>query len=239
MILLEPDARPTIGHRGASGAHPENTIRAFDAALEQGADALELDVRVSSDGVIVVMHDSSVEQTTNGAGDVAGMTLDRLRSLDAGHGERVPTLEEVLERYPDLPLIVEIKVAQAALGVGSLLDRLGARHRVLCGAFAHASLKPLRGRGVHLTSSRRETAYFWVASRFGIAVSGAGYEAFTVPERDGAVTVVDPRFVKAARRAGKPVHVWTVNTADDARRLRRIGASGIITNFPDRIVRSA
>ena len=86
MILLDPDARPIVGHRGASGENPENTLLSFDRALEQGADALELDVRLTADGVPVVIHDATVDRTTSGSGAVREYVLDRLRSLELPHG---------------------------------------------------------------------------------------------------------------------------------------------------------
>ncbi|NIM51359.1 MAG: glycerophosphodiester phosphodiesterase [Gemmatimonadales bacterium] len=235
MILLDPDARPLIGHRGASGECPENTLLAFDRALEQGADALELDVRATADGVPVVIHDPTVDRTTSGTGEVRAYTLDRLRSLDAGQGERVPTLAEVLERYPSTPIIVEIKDRAASAPVAQALTQREASGRVLLGSFDHAALRPFVPPAYARSASRRETTVFWVASRAHLAPAGSAYGAFTVPEHHRRLKVVDGAFVWAARRRGKPVHVWTVDDPADARRLRSLGVAGIITNFPARM----
>lgn len=235
MILLDPEARPLVGHRGASGEYPENTLLAFDKALEQGADALEFDVRLTAEGAPVVIHDSTVDRTTDGSGDVRALTLAELHALDAGSGERVPTLAQVLERYPDTPFIVEIKEVAAARPAAEVLTRHAAARRVVVGSFLQSALRPFGGPAFHRSASRRETALFWAASRVGRAPAGTGFQAFAAPERHRRMTVVDRRFVTAARRRGKPVHVWTVDQLEDARRLRSLGVAGIITNYPERM----
>ena len=235
MILLDPGATPLIGHRGASGECPENTILSFDRALEQGADALEFDIRVTADGVPVVLHDSTVDRTTNGSGTVRSHALGQLQELDAGSGERVPTLDEILERYPDLPSIMEIKEPEAAEPALQTVIRHGAMDRMLVGSFVHAALRPFAAAGTYRSASRRETAASWVASRLGRSVPGFRFDAFTVPERHRSLTVVDRTFVRVAHRAGQAVHVWTVDDPDEAERLRTIGVNGIITNYPMRM----
>ncbi|MDH3290733.1 MAG: glycerophosphodiester phosphodiesterase family protein [Gemmatimonadota bacterium] len=231
MILLEPTARPVVGHRGAAGDYPENTLLSFDQALKQGADALELDVRLSADGHAVVIHDPTVDRTTDGSGPVRSFTVAQLRALDAGEGQGVPTLEDVLARYPDTPLILEVKEAEVAAVAAAALIRHGAAKRVLVGSFVHAAMRPFRA-GFYRSASRRETALSWLASRMRAQVPGLRVHAFTVPERHGALKVVDAAFVATARRRGRPVHVWTVDDADQARRLRGLGVAGIITNRP-------
>ncbi len=231
MILLEPSARPIVGHRGAAGEYPENTLLSFDKALEQGADALELDVRVSADGQAVVIHDSTVDRTTSGTGPVSSFTVDQLRTLDAGRGQRVPTLEDVLVRYPETPLIIEVKEEAVAAATAAALLRHGAASRVLVGSFESAALRPFRV-GFYRSASRRETALSWVTARVGASLPGLRVHAFTVPEHYGRLRVVDEAFVHASRRRGRPVHVWTVDEPDQARRLRGLGVAGIITNRP-------
>lgn len=231
MILLEPAALPIVGHRGAAADHPENTLLSFDEALEQGADALELDVRVSADGQAVVIHDATVDRTTSGSGLVSAFTVAQLRALDAGAGQPVPTLDDVLARYPDTPLILEVKEEAVAAAAAATLLRHGAANRVLVGSFVHTALRPFR-RGFYVSASRRETAMSWVAARVGASVPGLGVHAFTVPEMHGRLRVVDEAFVRASRRRGRPVHVWTIDEPDRARRLRGLGVAGIITNRP-------
>lgn len=231
MILLEVGARLVIGHRGASADFPENTMLAFEQALVQGADALELDVRVTRDDAVIVIHDAVLDRTTDASGPVAGRTVAELAGIDAGRGERIPRLDDVLEHFPDTPLIVEVKATGAAAATAACLERHGARDRVVVGSFESQALDPFRRRGFHRASSKAETATAFVWSRIGQPGPG-GYHAFTVPETHGRLRVVDPRFVRAARRAGRPVHVWTVDDPERAEYLWSIGVSGIITNAP-------
>ncbi len=234
-MLLDPDARPIIAHRGASGGFPENTMLAFRRGLAEGADALEFDVRLTADGVAVVIHDPTVDRTTNGSGPVGQLQLAELTCLDAGSGERVPTVSEVLESFPDTPLIIEVKEARASAELARVLLRQGASGRVLVGSFDHRALRPFGAPTFGRAASRIETALFWAGSRINAGLAGARYSAFTVPERHGNLTVVDRRFVRAAGRRGKPVHVWTVDRISEAERLRTIGVAGLITNFPARM----
>lgn len=234
MILLDPEARPLIAHRGASGQYPENTMLAFTHALKQGADAIELDLRVTADGVPVVLHDATLDRTTDQRGAVLGLTLNQVRLAAAGSGERIPTLEEVLEGFPGTPLIVELKEPGAALPTLAVLRRQRAHDRVLLGAFQRASLEPFRGTEFACAAARVQVGWFWSWARVGLARRG-DFVAFTVPERSGLLPVVDAPFLGAARRLGLPVHVWTVDDPDAAARLRAAGASGIITNYPERM----
>ncbi|UCG85709.1 MAG: glycerophosphodiester phosphodiesterase [Gemmatimonadota bacterium] len=235
MILLDTTATPVIAHRGASGCCPENTLLAFETGLDQGADALELDVRLSADGIPVVIHDAEVDRTTTGSGPVSGFTAEELARLDAGAGQGVPRLEEVLTALPAVPLIIEVKETMAAPAVASTLELHGVGDRVLVGSFEQQALRPFSRAGFPRAASRQETARFWLGSRIGWAPRGRGFAAFTVPVQQGRVTVVDRSFAKWAGRRGKPVHVWTVDDRSEAERLRMIGVQGIITNFPERM----
>lgn len=235
MILVDPAARPIIAHRGASGQYPENTLLAFRQALAQGADALELDIRLTQDGIPVALHDPTVDRTTNGSGAVADLSLAALRELDAGCGEPVPTLAEVLAATDPAPLLIEIKEPDGGPAVVELLQSGGARGRVLVGSFVAAPLGPVRAAGIPTTATRREVARFWAASRVRWPLRGRSYEALSVPEHQGRVRVVDDSLIRAARRAGRPVHVWTIDDPDQARRLRSLGVAGILTDFPQRM----
>jgi glycerophosphoryl diester phosphodiesterase len=236
VILLDPLARPVIAHRGASGSFPENTLLAFREALAAGADAFELDVHVTADGVPVVIHDDTVDRTTDGTGAVAQLPHHALGDLDAGRGERIPTLQQVLETFDGTPLIVEMKTVQAANAVVRVLRDAGAGDRVLVGSFLYRAVARARRARLATSASRPETSVFWAASRMRLSVP-MPIRAFTVPQRSGRLRVVDERFVRAAQRRGLCVHVWTVDDRAQADVLWTLGVAGIITNFPDRLVR--
>jgi len=231
VILLDPTANVVIAHRGASGEFPENTLLAFRQGLAEGADALELDVRLTGDGVVAVIHDATVDRTTSGSGWVREIPMASLAALDAGRGEAIPTLDQVLESFPEVPLIVEAKEIEVALPLSRVLLRHGAAARTLVGSFLRKALEPFDATGFQRAASRSETGWFWAASRIGLAAR-CRFGAFTVPARHRGLPVVDRAFTAAAGRRGVPVHVWTVNDRSEAERLRACGAAGIITNLP-------
>ena len=235
MILLDPLARPVIGHRGASGSFPENTILAFQQALQHGADSVEFDVRLTADGVPVVIHDATVDRTTDGLGCLSELPLAAVRELDAGRGERIPTLAEVLESIGEAPMIVEVKDVAAGPAVLAAIDAAGARDRVVVGAFGGRALAAVRNAGITTAATRWEAGLHWLASRAGRSHNAGRYQAFMVSEYSSRLKVVDRQFVKSAFRLGKPVHVWTIDDVATAQRLRALGVAGILTNFPARM----
>lgn len=251
-VLLDPDAHLVIAHRGASGCAPENTLAALELAREQGADALEFDVRLAACGTPVLMHDPILDRTTSMRGPVAARTAAELKECDAGYffsedgvafpwrgrGVQVPTLAEVLEQFPDMPLLIELKTVEAALPVRDLLRRFGAAGRVVLASFLDPALAPFRD-GAHATSaSRRAILQHWLGSRMGLGAMGPD-PAYSVPERfRGRIAVPTPAFVRVARSAGRPVHVWTVNNVARAQDLWARGVSGIITNYPELLLRA-
>lgn len=235
MILLDPDARPVIGHRGASGEFPENTLLAYQRAIEEGADAIEFDVRAAADGTPVVMHDPTVDRTTDGTGLVSGKTLSQLKTLDAGRGEEIPTLDEVFEQVRSVPFILEIKETAVGARVRDCIEAHGLRDRVLLGSFDHSALALFDREKFLVSGSRIVAAAFFGASRLGLGFPG-GFKGFCLPEFYRSVRVLDGRFFRVARKAGKPVHVWTVNDPANAMYLWDLGASGMISNYPARII---
>ena len=232
MILLDPLARPVIGHRGASGRFPENTLVAFHQALREGADSVEFDVRLTADGCPIVMHDATLDRTTDGRGRVRDVPLAAIRELNAGNGERVPTLAEVLDELDGTPVIVEIKEVGAGRPVTEVIRAAGSEHRVVVGSEKGRALLAARHAGIPTVASRRETGWHWLGSRVGGTRRELPYQAFSVPEHYRGLKLVDDRFVAAARRMHKPVHVWTVDDVSAATRLRTLGVAGIMTNFP-------
>jgi len=236
-LLLEPSARPVLAHRGASGLRPENTLAAFALARELGADGLELDVRMSRDGVPMVHHDPTLERTTNLRGPVGHRSAAELGGADAGGGEGVPDLATVLEATGDLPILIELKEPEAALPTLREVRRCGAESRVVIASFHRSALDPLRGSGVPLGACRPDILRAKLAAVVGWPAGCAPCRFYAVPDRyRDLVTVPTRRFVQRAARQGCPVHVWTVDAPGRATELWDAGVAGIITNRPDLIL---
>jgi glycerophosphoryl diester phosphodiesterase len=227
--------RPLVfAHRGGSALAPENTIDAFANGLSLGADGLELDVRLSRDGIVVVNHDLTVDRTTPARGAVAAMTAGELARL------QVPALADVLARFRDARVIVELKVnsAELAAAVLDVVRRADAVDRVCCGSFGLRVLRAVRALEPAMATSaaREEVRWALYRSWVGWPARRASYAGFQVPEWNGATRVVSRRFVDTAHRAGHGVQVWTVDTEDTARRLLGVGVDALITDRPDVIV---
>ncbi|MDT0265955.1 glycerophosphodiester phosphodiesterase family protein [Streptomyces sp. DSM 44915] len=219
----------TVGHRGLMGVEPENTLRSFRRARRAGLDAIELDLRLSRDGALVVLHDARVDRTTDGRGAVAELTLAELRALDAGRGERVPLLAEVVAEI-DGPLQLEIKDVAAAGELAAFVDRHGLTGRVTVISFhdvalaAFAAALPAVPRGL-VTGTSTATAPERAAAL------GCALVSCALPRLDAEV-------VTRCRAAGLPVLAWTVNTEAELARARELGLAGVVTDRPE-IVRAA
>jgi glycerophosphoryl diester phosphodiesterase len=228
-------SRPLVfAHRGGGALAPENTIAAFDNGLALGADGLELDVHLSRDGVVVVHHDRTLNRKTTLGGAITARSADELCRVG------VPSLADVLARYPDVRVIVEMKVNRpelAAAVIGVVRDA-GAVERVCLGSFGRRVLRAARAIEPRIaTSAAREEVRWWLyRSWCRWPVTRVGYSGFQVPEVSGRTRVISPRFVDYAHRAGLGVQVWTVDEDEDARRLLGWGVDALITDRPDRIV---
>ena len=242
-----------LAHRGASALAPENTIEAFRLAVEAGAGGLELDVHMTRDGHIVVIHDATVDRTTNGSGAVSEMTLDELRGFDAGHnfssdggptrpyrgrGVRVPTLGEVLEEFPGVPVNIEIKAGTPGIEetVFGVLRAANASGHALVVSTPYDIVKRFRkisGGLISTGASRWEIGVFYILSRLHLErLVRPAYVALQVPLRHRGIPVVTPRFVRAAHARGVRVDAWTINQADEMRRLLDLGVDVIMTDRP-------
>jgi glycerophosphoryl diester phosphodiesterase len=258
-------------HRGGAKLRPENTVLAFDHGLALGADGLEFDVHLSRDGVVVVHHDRTLERTTNGRGPLAACTADDLSRLDAGylfqaigsppspadpnpasagqptlHSFRglaggIPRLDDVLRRYPSIPLIVELKVNEPELAHRTIdaVRAADAVDRVALGSFGTRVLRAARAYepAIRTGSSREETRLALYRSWARWPVRRPPYREYQVPEWSGSTRVVSPRFVRDAHGAGLRVKVWTVDEEDDMRRLLSWGVDALISDRPDVAVR--
>ena len=224
-------------HRGASRTVPENTLEAFRAAEADGADGIELDVHLSRDGVPVVIHDDTLDRTTDGHGPVAGMRWSDLRRLDAGRwfsvdfaGEPLPSLEEVLTWAAGrLRLNLEIKDRNAGRAVLELLSDFP-RARVLLSSFDHRLLEGLRREAPDLPLAFLVDSPFWRRALSRAETCGA--EALN-PRHDR----VSRALITACHQKGLSIYPWTVDEAGTLARLRRLGVDGVFTNDPAQVVR--
>ena len=250
--------RPRLfGHRGAAGLAPENTLASFEQAVADGAGYLELDVHATRDGVVVAIHDATLERTTDASGRVRDRTFAELRAADAGHrferdgafpfrgrGVGVPSLEEVIDAFPDVGLNVEIKQAEPAIEscVVELVRRRGAADRVLLAAEDDAIMRRIRAAGPELSTSLSfvETREFF--ERF-FAGDLEGYRppgrALQIPPRFSDIDLVTPETVAAAHAAGLEIHVWTIDDESEIARLLALGVDGVMSDYPARLVAAA
>jgi glycerophosphoryl diester phosphodiesterase len=241
-----------LAHRGASARAPENTLDSFRLAVEAGAGGLELDVHMSRDGEIVVIHDATVDRTTDGSGTVAGMTLGELRGLDAGYrfspdggqtfpyrgrGVRIPTLAEVYAEFPAAYVNIEIKEAQPGVEKAVMDVLRGAEERTLVVSNRHGVVTRFRrlcGDRISTGASRREIRDFYLLSRLRLERSySPPYDALQVPIDYRGIPLVTPRFLEAAHSRGVRVDVWTINDAGEMRRLLDLGVDVIMTDRPE------
>jgi glycerophosphoryl diester phosphodiesterase len=242
--------RPIVlAHRGGCALGPENTLAAFDLGLAAGADGIELDVHLSADGIPVVHHDDTLDRTTDTTGAVSARTARDLAEVDAGsrfeagsafpfrgRGIGVPTLREVLGRYPAALTTIELKVDTAALGEAVVRDVInaGAVSRVCIAGYgtraAHAARTALPDLACSACLPEVRAALYrswvwWPPGR-------VRYGGFQVPEISGRHRIVSRRFVRYAHSAGLKVHVWVVDDEHDMERLLAWGVDGLITDYP-------
>jgi glycerophosphoryl diester phosphodiesterase len=214
----------TVGHRGVMGVEPENTLRSFVRAEREGLDQIELDLHLSKDGALVVMHDAKVDRTTDGSGAIADLTLAELRQLDAGLGERVPVFEEVLDAVAT-PIQAEIKDVAAARVLADLLRERRLLDRVTVLSFHDEALREVRE---YLPGVRTVL----VAGRLGPEIveraQDVGAHLVSLELRR-----IYLELVRQCHRAGIAVMAWTVNTAQELALARALGLDGAATDVPE------
>jgi glycerophosphoryl diester phosphodiesterase len=247
-----------IAHRGGAEIAPENTIEGFREGLRVGAGVLELDVHTTADGHVVVIHDATVDRTTNSTGVVREMTLAEVKRLDAGYrftrdsgatfpyrgaGIRIPTLEEVYDEFVDMPINVEIKGERPGIeeALWRIIEVAGTEDRTLVVSESTATIRRFReasGGRVATASSSVELISFWLLSHLGLSLSfKLPFQALQGPETYHGLRIVTPGFVRAAHERGLRVDVWTIDSEPDMRRLLGYGVDGIMTDRPDVLAR--
>lgn len=253
--FLQHDAPLFFAHRGGSWLRPENTMPAFEHGMSFGADALELDIQLTRDGELVVIHDPTLDRTTSGSGPIATYTLDDLRRIDAGYrftndggatfpyrgqGITIPTLREIFERFPDTRINIDLKESTPEREelLWALIQEFETEDRICAGCFDHAALTRFRrltdGR-VATSASPREVRGFLLAavSHTASFLLRPAYDALQVPDTYGAVRVVSRTSVEAAHHIGIEIHVWTVDERAHMEALLALGVDGLMTDRPD------
>lgn len=218
-----------IGHRGAAGHAPENTLAAVRKGIAFGVDFVEIDIRRTADGRLVVLHDATVNRTTDGKGRIERLCLQDLEKLDAGDGERIPTLAEVLKvATGKTGLMVELKIRGAAQQTVELVREAGFKNPVIYASFLHDELIHVRKADpkapLMVLFGSLSRASVVRAIKYGSSYVGLPHNKATGP------------LVNSFHRAGLLVFVYTANDPDDIQRVLSLGVDGVISNFPDRIV---
>ena len=248
----QANSRPlVIAHRGGAGLWPENTLFALQEAAKLGADLSEIDIHMSLDGVLMVIHDESVGRTTNGKGLVKELTLAELKKLDAGYrwtndegctfpfrglGIKIPSLNEVFSAFPRQVISLDIKQDDPPIvaALRETINRYGKEKQVLASAFNARTMKVFRRLcpKIATAASDSEIKRFSNLTRLHLAKVFSGKAtAFEIP-----INEVTPHFIKTAHEKNKRVDAWTVNEVEDMERLLAWGVDGILTDFPDRLL---
>lgn len=217
-----------IGHRGAAGHAPENTVAAIERGIALGVDFVEVDLRRTADGALVVLHDASVNRTTNGRGRIDRLSLCEAKKLDAGNGEGIPTLEEVLATVSGrCGLMLELKVEGTARQVVETVQSAGFSGPVIYASFLHDELTDVRAADPQASL----LALFKRAPRASVARATKYETAYVGLQHDTATG----RLIDSFHDAGLLVWVYTVDKIGDIRRVLSVGADGVISNMPERI----
>jgi glycerophosphoryl diester phosphodiesterase len=246
-----------IAHRGGRSLGPEITLYTFQRALDMGVDVLEVDVRTTKDGEPILLHDRTVDRTTNGTGPANNFTLAELKALDAGYrwspdrgqtfpmrgkGLTIPTLAEVFKAFPNARINVEIKESQAAeiAGLCRLIRDYQKTDHVMVASFDVSPLNKFRAQCPEVaTSAGAREAYLFYGLQWAHLENlySPPAQALQVPQYYGGTKVVTPRFLEAAHTRNMRVHVWTVNDRQSLQELIDLGVDGIMTDYPERLLR--
>ena len=253
---FEPDKFLVIAHRGGRSLGPENTLYTFRRAADLGVDVLEMDVHRTKDGHLVVLHDETLDRTTNGTGPVDQFTLAELKKLDAayhwspgsgtafplrGRGLAVPALSEVFKAFPRMHMNIEIKDPdQTELhAFCALIHEYDMNRNVMIASFESGTLQKFRSTcpGIATSAGASEAMLFYALQKMHLeSVYSPAALALQVPQSYGDMRVVTKRFVEAAHARNLKVHVWTVNGVDDMKSLLQLGVDGIMTDYPQRLL---
>lgn len=217
-----------IGHRGACGYQPENTLASIEHAITLGCHFTEVDVRPTADGTLVLLHDERVDRTTNGRGSIADLMLDDVHRLDAGNGQKIPTLEEILAVSSGrIGLILEFKVQGLAYDVCATVRGSGFNGPVLYASFHHEELQHVRR-----VDPQAQTLALFKRLPDNPVTLALSLQATHVGIRIDTIT---KPLVQHLHDAGLIVFVYTVDKPAAIKKVKMLGVDGIISDFPDRV----
>jgi len=257
-VFKRENSRPLVfAHRGGGGLIPENTLEAFVYSARMGVDVLELDIHSTSDGTLVVHHDAAVDRTTDGRGRVNELTLEAVKKLNAGYlfsldggqtfpfrgrGITVPTLREIFDALPEMTFNIEPKqhVPSIIVPLCALIRERKMVDKTIVGSFNQTTIDDFRREcpEVATSASPSEVSRFLALSKAGLGDSySPPMQALQVPENLGNLQVVSKEFVETAHRRNLKVHVWTINETADMQRLIEMDVDGIMTDYPDRLLK--
>jgi glycerophosphoryl diester phosphodiesterase len=252
------DHQPLIfAHQGAENLWPSNTMYAFQHSVDLGVDVLDTDMHMTKDGVLVLMHDETIDRTTNGHGAIRDLTFDQIKQFDAGYnftlddsqtfpyrgqGITVPTLEELFKAFPDKRFGIEIKQTDpipTAQRFCALIRQYTMQSSVLISSFHQENMDAFRKEcpEVATSATQDEVTVFFVLNIFGMTPAlTPNYNSLQVPEEFSVFTVLTPQFVSAAHARGLAVQPWTIDEADDLKHVLSLNVDGINTDNPDRLL---
>lgn len=249
-----PTDRPlVIAHQGGEWLYPSSTMLAFENAVAMGVDILEMDIHSTRDGVLVTIHDATVDRTTDGTGRVNDLTLADINQLDAGYywtedeGETYPfrgqglqigKLEEIFQAFPDMPMNIEIKQVEPSIAQPfcDLIRQYGKSEQVLVASFNQQPMDEFRAACPEVATSfvTREVITFYAHHLlFGARSATPPAGTAQLPEFRFNIHVLTPRFIRAAHNRNVQVHAWTINDVETMQRMLDLGVDGIITDRPD------
>ena len=259
-FIISEGARPwVIAHGGAKALWPENTQMAFDSAMAMGVDALEMDIQLTRDGILVLHHDETIDRISNGNGFVIDYTFEELQQFNFGfnftdlNGKQpykklkveITALESLVAIYPETPLIIEIKNAgsdgkRAAEELKRIIDDYGVRMHTIVASFHDEVLDhylEITDGEYFISTAEKEARKLVISTKTGF---GVFYKpeavAAQLPVESGGFDLTKPRLLKSAHRHNMALHYWTINEEDDMERLIMLGADGLMTDRPDLMI---
>lgn len=259
---FQTDKPLILAHQGGELLAPSNTVVAFDKAVQMGVEILELDIHMTKDGHLVVIHDSTVDRTTNGSGRVDELTLNEIQSFDGGYSFKdlngnysyrdqdvyIPTLEELFQRYGHMRFNIEIKDtypkgadSQIELKLWELIQKYNLEDQVLVVSFQHDIVKRFddlaQGRVAIAGGSDEVRKLVILHKLFLNRLYKPSVDAIQIPTKQSGINLVDKRLIKEAEKMNMQVHYWTINDEQTMRQLLELGAHGIITDRPDMLLK--